>query len=834
MGNVTLAREDARAVWIWRWIDEAWQDARYALRSMARQPGFAAIAIVIVALGAGAATTVFGLLDALVMRSLPVERPDRLVWFRSPAFSYPVYREVKARMTVFDGVFGWNVDRAHVDWTGRDGELLPADVLEVTGEFFPTLRVQPVIGRAFGDGDRAVAVITYSAWRRHFGSDPSAVGRSILIGDAPFTIVGVAPAGFFGVAPGLEPEVMVPVDGRYAAGSGSVFESTTSSWLHLMARLKDGVSHAQAQAALQTVWPAVLEATTHENMPANRRALYLSRTTSLEPGRTGFSRVRNQFGDPLRLLMALVGLLLGIACASVANLLLARGAARRREIAVRLAIGAGRGRVFRQLLTEALVLTTTGAAIGLVAASWASGLLVGFIQTSRDRTVLDTTPGWRTLGFALLIAIAVSLVAALLPAMQAARRDVTSGLKGDMNDRGRHRWLAGKTLVTIQVALAVVLLAGAAVFGRSLARVLAQDTGLDEDNVLVVAADAGAARYRGAAQRVFDLQVLEQLRRLPGVESASLSWMPPISNTMGNWTQSIGIDGGPFKEGAPSVYFNGVSPGYFATVGMTLRRGRDIADTDTASSPRVAIVNESLARQFFPGQDPIGRRITIGRAARRKDLEIVGVVQDAKYRSLQEPPRHIAYLSIAQVEDVTSGRDLFVEIRAANLPAVATAARQAIHTLDGRVPVAIETVADRIRESTIAERLIAILAASLGSAALVLACAGLYGLLAYTISRRRREIGVRIALGARRAAVLWMVQRESIALALAGVAAGLGAAVALARFVGTTLLFQVSATDPLALGFAGAIMLVVAAAAAYVPAQRAASVDPAVALKTEQ
>jgi predicted permease len=833
MGNVTLAREDARAVWMGRWIEEGWQDARYAVRSMSRQPAFALAAIVIVALGAGAATCVFGLLDALVLRSLPVERPDRLVWFRSPAFSYPIYREVKTRMTVFDGVFGWNVDRTHIDWMGRQGELQPADVLEVTGEFFPTLRVRPAIGRTFGEGDTAVAVITHAAWKRHFGSDPTAVGRTILVGDITFTIVGVAPPGFFGVAPGLEPEVIVPVDGRYGAGD-SVFTSTTSSWLHLMARLKDGVSHEQAQAALQVAWPGVLEATTNKGMPADRRALYLSRATSLASARTGFSRVRNQFGDPLWLLMVLVGLLLAVACASVADLLLARGVARRKEIAVRLAIGAGRGRIFRQLVTESIVLTTAGVSLGLLIASWAGNILVGFIQTTRDRTVLDTTPGWRTLGFAVLVAAVVSLLASLLPAVQAARRDVNRALK-DTGDGigGRRRWSAGKALVAVQIALAVVLLAGAAVFGRSLARVLSQDTGLDAANVIVVSANAAAAGYKDEGQRTFHQQILERLRRLPGVESAALSWMPPISNNQGNWTQSIAIDGGALLRDAPYVYFNGISPRYFDTVGMQLRRGRDLADTDTASSPRVVIVNESLARQFFPGQDPIGRRISIGRAAARKDLEIVGIVQDAKYRTLQEPPRHIAYLSIAQIEDVTSGRDPFAEVRTADLSATAIAARQIVRTLDGRVPVRIETIADRIRESTITERLIAMLATALGGTALVLACAGLYGMLAYGVSRRRREIGLRIALGAERASVLWLVQRESIGLALAGVAVGLAAAVALARFVAATLLFQISATDPLALGLAAAIMLAVAVAAAYVPARRAASVDPVVALKTE-
>ena len=785
-GNATLAREDARAVWVWRWADEAWQDVRYTARSMRRQPGFAMAAIGIIAIGMGATTCVFGLLDALALRGLPVDRPGRLVYFSSPSFSYPIFNEIRTRMTVFEGVFGWNVDRVYVDWSGQAGELVPTDVMETTAEFFTTLHVGTAVGRPYGPGDTAVAVISHAAWRRRFGADPSVVGRSIQVGDRAFTIVGVAPRSFYGVAPGLAPEVFVPVAGRYDEGT-SRFTATTSSWLHLMARLRDGVTGEQARAALGTVWPAVLEATTNPGAPPDRRALYLGRRTSLESARTGFSRVRNQFSDPLRALMALVALLLAIACASVANLLLARGVARRKEISVRLAIGAKRTRVFRQLLTESLVLTLAGGAIGLLLASWAGPILVTSLTTSRDVVSLEVAAGPRVVLFSLALAVVVSLISAFFPAVGASRGDVIAGLRETEPSAGLlRRWSAGKALVTLQVALALVLLAGAAVFGRSLARILARDTGMDAARLLVVSPDSAAAGYDARAQRQFDLQLLERLSTQPGVEAAAVSWKPPISHNDGNWTQSVAIDDGAMEQGR-FVYFNGISPTYFDTVGMRVSRGRGIAETDHASSPKVVVVNETLARQFFPGRDPIGHRITIGRAAARKDLEIVGVVRDAKYRTLQEPPRSIAYLAVAQIEDVTSGRDLVATVRTANLPAAAAAARQILHALDPRVPARVETLADRIRESTLTERLVAALASALGLAAIIIAAGGLHGLLVYAVSRHSREIALRIALGARPASVMWMVQRESLVLAGAGTAAGLAAALALGRFIESML-----------------------------------------------
>jgi predicted permease len=572
-------------------------------------------------------------------------------------------------------------------------------------------------------------------------------------------------------------------------------------------------------------------------MTAERRAMFMSRRTALEPGRTGFSRVRNLFGEPLRVLMALVVLLLAIACASVSNLLLARSAARRKEVAIRLAIGASRGRVFRQLVTEALLLTFAGAAVGLIFASWTGAAIVASLRTTASTLVLDTTPGWRTLVFVAGLAIVVSVVSAWLPALRATRGAAREALQetGQPGATLLRRWSAGKALVGLQVALAIVLLAGAAVFGRSLTRVLGQGAGLDGRRLTVVAPDAVAAGLSEPALGEFHAALLEQLRHVPGVEHAALAWKPPISYPGGSWTQTISIDGGPAMQAdEPSVYFNSVSPGYFATVGMALRRGRDISPADTAGAPFVTVVNETLARRFFAAGDPIGRRISIGLTPALQNIEIVGLVQDAKYRMLQEPQRSIAYLAIDQHAPLRSGsnRNLVAVLRVPPGGLTAAAIREAARQVDPRVPIRVESVATRIRESTVNERILAALAAGLGGIALVLACAGLYGLIAYAVSRHQREIGLRMALGAKPRAVLWMVQRESLIIVALGTAAGLAVSVALGRYV-RTLLFEITPADPGSLTGACGVMLLVAAVAAYVPARRAARLDPIAALKTD-
>ena len=836
LGNVTLAREDARSVWIWPWLDSVRMDTGYAVRSMRRNPGFSAAVILVTALGIGATTSVYGLVDALILKPLPVRSPDRLVYFGSPSFSYPIFQEVRRRgADIFSSFFAWNLESVNVDW---NGQLEPAEVLMASGDFYATLGINAAVGRTFSaDDDRPgggpsglVAVISYACWQRRFGGDSTAIGRIVRIDRRPFTIVGVAPRGFFGVAAGLAPDVTIPLTTVQDAGS---LARTSSSWLHLMGRLRDGLSHQQANVALQRIWPAVLEATTGADEPPDRRAIYLGRRTSLEPGFAGFSRVRRQFGEPLWILFALVVLLFVVACASAANLLLARGIARRREIAVRLAIGASRARVIRQLFTESLVSTLLAGGLGVLVSAWVGNGLVAVIASRESPIVLDVSPNWRIVLFALVLTLTTVALCSVLPARRATRLVPGSLLKesGPAPRTLLRHWSLGRLLVVSQVAVTMVLLVGALLFVRSLSSVWSQDTGFDRDKVVVVATDAEAAGYTGERLSTYYTELRERIGGVAGVESASLSMMPPISNEDGNWTQSIAIDGGPIEqESSRYVHFNAVSPGYFRTLGMSVVRGRDLASTDTADSARVVIVSESLARRFFPNDDPLGRMISIGRTERRRNLQIVGLVRDAKYQTLQEPPRRIAYLPLAQHD---ADRNLFVEVRpAGETSSIAARIRGEVRALDASVPVRIETVNDRIRESLVKERVMAMLASSLGVTALCLACAGLYGLLAYAVSQQAKEIGLRLALGSTRRAVVWAVLRDCLIIAALGIAMGAGASLALGRYV-RTLLFEVSATDTISLVAAALVIIAVASLSGLVPARRAAAVDPAAALRGE-
>jgi predicted permease len=833
-GSTALVEDhvrDARGI---RFVETIAQDTRYGLRLMRRNPAFTTAAVLALAIGIGATATVFALVNAVELKPLPVRAPEELVFLDKPSFSYPIFRELHDRGRMFSGLFAWQVRASSVRWSDET-ESIPT--LVVTGEFYSTLDVRSAVGRLISQEDdrdgapHSVAVLSHTAWIRHYGGDPVAVGRSIAIDGVPFTIIGVTPPGFFGVAVGAAPDVTIPVAmvPQMKADERDLLRRGTA-WLHIMGRLRSGVDPREANAAFQPVWQQVLQATTPRDETPARRARFLGRQSSLQPGATGFSWVRNQFRDPLRLLFALVGLLLLVACAAVANLLLARGCARQRELAVRVAIGAGRGRLVRQLLVEGLLLSFAGSAAGFLISTWSAGLLVEWLSTPAHPVVLEVTSDARVFAFTAMLSCVVALLFTLAPALRALRTAPADAIKGGGRRVASAEWRPARLLVVSQIGFSMLLLAGAALFLRSLGAVMGVESGIDPGNVLVVSVEPPLAAERQAFYR----ELVRQLESIPGVTAASLSWVPPISDDLGSWTRAIGIDGAaPPDDGRETVFFNAVSPGYFEAVGTRIVVGRDFTWHDGQPAPRVVIVNEALARSAFGVEQPIGRRLTVGLNAARKDLLVVGVVRDAKYQRLQEPVRPIAYLPHEQQPEFLAGNNLVAEVRTAGAPAAAIGrVRQIVRAMNPASPVAVRTLSSRIDDSLVRERLIAAIATLLGVFALILSAAALYGLLAHMVGRRTGEIGIRLALGAPRHTIVGLVAGDAIRLAVAGTIVGISLIVA-SRRVAEQYLFGITALDLMSLASTSAIVLSAALLAAYLPARRAIGLNPTTALRSE-
>jgi predicted permease len=837
-GNITLVKEITREMWGWRWLERLAQDVHYGVGVMAGSRGVTAMIVLSLALGIGAVSAVLVLINAIELRTLPVARPGELVYLQYPSFSFPIFRELRDRGRIFDSLFAWELRELTVRW---DDEPERVRGLVVSGDFYRTLGVTAMAGRTLEAADdevgapRPVATLSHAAWTRRFDRRPDVVGQSIVIEQTAFTIVGVTPPGFFGVAVGSAPEITIPLAmvPRLRPEDRQTLSQSGRAWLHIMGRLRPGLSRAQAEPGFQTIWRETLQTVTPADETPARRQRYLSRETHLIPGATGYSAVRNQFSEPLWLLFALVGLLLLVACAAAANLLLARGSARQRELAVRLAIGASRGRIVRQLIVEGLLLSMLGAVAGLALAVWSAHLLVRGVSTAATPVALDVTIDWRVLAFTSAVAGGVALIFTIAPAMRSLHVDPGEVMKTGARPTGtsRREGRTARLLVVAQMAFSMVLLAGAALFLKSLGTLLAQDAGMNADNLVLVSTDPRPGTDRDLYYR----DLLERLRTVPGVTAASLSWVPPISDRQGSWTQSVGINGAPPQElahDAPgAIYFNAVSPGYFATVGTALTAGRDVSWRDTGTAPRIVVVNESLARSLFPGASAIGQRISIGLHEARKDLEIVGIVRDAKYQRLQEPTRRIAYVPYLQFPEFTAGNNLIAEVRTTSVSGAAIGAlRDAARALGPTTPVGIERMDTRVRDSLVRERLIASVATLLGGFSLLLCCGSLYGLMSQMVSRRTNEIGIRVALGAPAATVVWMVVRDTLRVAVAGAVIGLALAASNTR-IAQRFLYGISAADTASLAVAATLLLATALVSGYLPARRAAHVDPVIALR---
>jgi predicted permease len=818
----------------WGWIDtrrvtliqDFLTDLRYAGRVFTKSRGFALTAVLSLALGTGANTAIFSLVDIVMLRTLPVHEPRQLVELGrrdGDTLSYPIYEIIRARNEAFSGVLLLSAGRYTA--SARLGPLDAGDVRlsPVSGDYFAVLGAAPSIGRVLAESDLPAsntAVITDDLWRRAFARDPAIVGQVMQLGDRPYTIVGVGPPGFTGVSMGQPVDVFVPIT-RLPAQS---LKNSEAMMFRVIARLKPGVSRTQALANLELLSRAWSAEFGWVDQPTR---------VSVSSASGGLTRLRRRFGAPLLVLMTVVGLLLLMAAVNVANLLLARASARQREMAVRLSLGAGRGRLIRQLLTESLVLGSAGAALGLLLAPSAAAFLVRFLSSAVGAIELPSGVDPRMLAFTIVISIATVMLFGLAPALAATRIDLLPLFKGAPSSfsGGRGRVTQARTrswLVIAQVSLSCILLMTAILFARSLHRLATLDAGLKPENVLLLsmsarglAADEGVRVYAG---------VLDRLARTPGVVSAAFSSENLFSGNA--WTEPIAVPGNePRPVERRDAVLLVVSPGFFRTMGTSLQRGRDFDLRDDTRAPRVAIVNESTARVTFGTSNVIGRTLQVGDRS-SPPLTIIGLVPDVKYRTLREPATPMVYLAAFQTTGPLDSAN--VAVRTMGEPEAMTEGLwKAVRTESAALRLGGVTTQARLVSGTIAQdRMLAQLSGFFGLTAAALVCLGLYGLTAYDVARRTSEIGIRLALGAQRADVVRLVVRRSLRLVVVGVVIGLGAALVLARVV-ERLLFGVRGTDPSTILLSAVLLLTVCVLAAYGPARRAARVDPLASIRHE-
>jgi predicted permease len=846
MGSLDAIKDHTRDAGWESALESLWRDVRYAARTLRKSPAFSAVAVVTLALGIGANTAIFSVVDAVLLRTLPVGHPEDLISLATvypnsvdAVFSYPAYQQFAAEgADVADAIAASSVRR---DAIAYEGPPEPVDYKWVSGNYFTTLGVAAAAGRVLLPADDRlppagrVAVLSDAYWTRRFGRDASVVGRSFRLKAAAFTIVGIAPRGFSGETGGEAPDIWMPLTTQPGAPP-HLWKGHSTTWLGILARLRPGVTLAQARAGLDPVYGRIRDAVAAGTESAEFRNSVLGSRLAVSEASGGSSRLRAPLTAPLLVLMAIVGLILVIACANVANLMLARAAARQRETAVRLAIGAGRSRVVRQSLVEALVLAALGGTGGLLLAYWGSSVLVALVAGALPLS-LDVRLDLRVLSFTMLVSCATAVVSGLLPALRAARIDPLAAIKASGGPgRGAARIPLRRTLVVTQIAVSLVLLVVASLFVRSLLKLQEIDTGFDPDRVLLLAVTPPVDDRPLAAAERRDLyrQLLERAEAVPGVRRASASFSGLF--TRGTWRNVVAVEGFvPAPGVTPRTFANAITPGYFDVMQIAVLRGRPFTGADHETAPKVAVVNQTFARQFFGDIDPVGRRAGLCNSdpcgpMPNAMMEIVGVTEDAKYVSLREEPRPMLYVPFTQYDQ--NPREL--EVRTAGDPlAVAAVLHRELAAVDRRLAiVAMVELRDQVDASLTAERLVAKLSTAFGLLALALAAVGLYGVIAYVTTQRSSEIGIRMALGANRRDVRWLVLRDTLKLVLAGVAIGLPLALAGAQLLATQL-YEVPPGDPLAVSVSVAALSLAALLAGYLPARRAARVDPLVALRCE-
>jgi predicted permease len=810
------------------------QTFRFALRSLIKRPAFALTVVATLALGIGANTAIFSILHALVLRTLPVAEPERLVVLSRNQLSmpYPLFRHFQDHATTLEGLLAFRTTAWRLTAGGATERISGA---LVSGSYFQVLGVRAALGTTIGPQDDVtpgaggargpVAVLSHGFWQRRFAGQAGVIGSPIILNGRPFTVVGVAPPGFAGTEIGQSPDVFAPMAMQpvLLPDVGNALAQPRNNWLRMIGRLGNGMDVQQAEleltALLEPYVAEILKDPVVDQFGPNFRRNMLNQRMTLLPGSAGISGLRARYSKPLMVLMTVMALVLLIACANIANLSLGRAAARRKEIAIRLGLGASRTRVVGQLLSESLMLAVAGGAAGLLLARWGRDMLLTYLPVDQSLAVsLDRN----VLLFTTVVTVTAAVVFGLAPAFQGARVDVAPVLKGGWTSKSS-RVPLNKLLVMFQVTVSLVVVIGAVLFLRSLSGLLAMDTGFARANVLVASVDVPSGRFADLYPRL-----MEELKRLPGVMSVALADSAPLGTNIG-W--NIYIPGYVPKANEPttSPWVSLISPGYFETMQVPVMLGRAFDDRDLSSKRSVMIVNETFARHYFGTANAVGRQV--GLAPGASDIEIVGVVKDGKYTGLREQPVRMVYVPYRPGPWSSS---VTIHLRTLGDPmGVTSALRQKVAEVEPQAPVSnIRTVEDEIGRSLLRERLVATITALFGALALALAAIGLYGVLSYGVAERTRELGIRIAIGATRQRILWLVLREAGWVLGLGIAAGLGSAWALGRVV-SSLLFGIAPTDPVSIGIAIAVLGSAGALAAWIPARRASKIDPIRALRYE-
>ncbi len=836
------------------------KDIRYGFRNLIKRPGFTAVAVITLALGIGANTAIFTLLNAVTFKQLPVRKPDELVLFYGSSgegtstgdpftgewrrFSYAAYQYFLAHDQSYQSLSAFRSGESRVsvtDVANKAAEAQRASAHLVSGNYFNVLGANAFLGRLLTSEDdkpgaAPAAVMSYGCWKQQWSSDPRIVNKEVLINGKSFTIVGVTSPEFFGIRVRRSPDLWVPLvfQPQIEMRDNSFLQEPRTYWLNIVGRLKPGVQIEQAQANSNLALHQFLMDQAGANLSEDDRKSINSSYVNLESGARGISGLRRLYSKALQMLMVIVGLVLLIACANVGNLLLSRAAARKAEISLRLALGASRFRIVRQLLTESFLLAACGGLCGILVAQGGVKILVTLVAKTSP---LDVQPDVPVLIFTAAVSIFAGLFFGLVPALRASKTDLTTALKEKSARTGRRRLRLGlaSTLVVAQVGLSMVLLAGAGLFARSLMKLQEAEVGFNRDNVLLIGVDSRLGGYKPAQLTALYRQIIERTKELPGVQSATIATFAPIS---GNGRSSDVTVRGYTPTPSEDTEVNDilVGPDYGRTLGVPLLLGREIDIRDTPASQKVAVVNKSFAESFFPGQNPLGRRFFFGEEndpERSEELEIVGVVGDVRYDSAKEQPGRTAYRPILQVQD-SDAYSANLEIRTSGDAAkLAPMARGVLKQIDPKLPLFdVTTLREQLNDRLQQEKLVAELVSFFGVLALLLASIGLYGVMAHGVVRRTKEIGIRMALGAERRGIVWMVMRETMLLVVAGIVIGVPVALGAARLISSQL-FGLSPADPFTLAASALVLVGVASLAGFLPARKAAKVNPLTALRYE-